>query len=242
MSSAITRRSRSDSGHVAVDDPLGEALDDRGLADAGLADQDGVVLGAAGEDLDDAADLVVAPDHRVELAVLGGRVRSRPNFSSAWYFSSGFWSVTRCGPRTSSTASAARRGAASAVRRRRAPRTSASSRCSVEMYSSRSLPASRSAARRTSSSSRAVRGLARAGGDRRQGVERGVDVAADRRPGRRRPCAGRAATMPSLWSSSAASRCSGAVLGVAAVGGQADRGLERLLGLDGEAVELHRRS
>ena len=32
-------------GHVAVDDPLGEALDDRGLADAGLADKDGVVLG-----------------------------------------------------------------------------------------------------------------------------------------------------------------------------------------------------
>ena len=58
--------------HVAGDDALGEALGDRGLADAGLADQDGVVLGAAGEDLDDAADLVVAADDRVELAVLGG--------------------------------------------------------------------------------------------------------------------------------------------------------------------------
>src|SRR4051794_27552073 len=57
---------------VAGDDPLGEALDDRGLADAGLADQHGIVLGAAGEDLDDAADLVVAADDRVELAVLGG--------------------------------------------------------------------------------------------------------------------------------------------------------------------------
>ncbi len=34
-------------GHVAGDDPLGEALDDRGLADAGLADQHGVVLRAA---------------------------------------------------------------------------------------------------------------------------------------------------------------------------------------------------
>ncbi len=59
-------------GHVAGDDALGEALGDRGLADAGLADQDGVVLGAAGEDLDDAADLVVAADDGVELAVLGG--------------------------------------------------------------------------------------------------------------------------------------------------------------------------
>ena len=59
-------------GHVAGDDALGEALGDRGLADAGLADQDGVVLGAAGEDLDDAADLVVAADDGVELALLGG--------------------------------------------------------------------------------------------------------------------------------------------------------------------------
>ena len=58
-------------GDVALDDALGEALDDRGLADAGLADEDGVVLGAAGEDLDDAADLVVAADDRVELALAG---------------------------------------------------------------------------------------------------------------------------------------------------------------------------
>ena len=60
-------------GDVAGDDALGEALDDRGLADAGLADQDGVVLRAAAEDLDDAADLVVAADDRVELAVVAPR-------------------------------------------------------------------------------------------------------------------------------------------------------------------------
>jgi hypothetical protein len=64
-------------GDVALDDALGEALDDRGLADAGLADQHGVVLGAAREHLDDAAHLVVAPDHRVELA-LAGRVGEVP--------------------------------------------------------------------------------------------------------------------------------------------------------------------
>ena len=58
-------------GHVARHDPLGEALDDGRLADARLADQHGVVLGAAGEHLDDAADLVVAADDRVELAALG---------------------------------------------------------------------------------------------------------------------------------------------------------------------------
>ena len=58
-------------GHVARDDALGEALDDGGLADAGVADEDRVVLAAAGEDLDDAADLVVAADHRIELALRG---------------------------------------------------------------------------------------------------------------------------------------------------------------------------
>src|SRR5207244_713634 len=60
-------------GHVALDDALREALDDRRLADTGLADQHRVVLGAAGEDLDDAPDLVVAPDDRVELPLRGER-------------------------------------------------------------------------------------------------------------------------------------------------------------------------
>ena len=57
--------------HVVVDDLLGEPLDDRRLAHARLADQDRVVLRAAGEDLDDPLDLRLAPDHRVELAVPG---------------------------------------------------------------------------------------------------------------------------------------------------------------------------
>ena len=42
-----------------------------GLADARLADQDGVVLGAPRERLDDATDHAVAPDDGVELAVGG---------------------------------------------------------------------------------------------------------------------------------------------------------------------------
>ena len=58
-------------GDVARDDALGEAFGDRRLADAGLADQHRVVLRAAAEHLDDAPDLLVAPDHRVELARLG---------------------------------------------------------------------------------------------------------------------------------------------------------------------------
>ena len=60
-------------GHGAVDDGRGESLDDRGLADAGLADQHRVVLGAAAQDLDRLLDLVGAADHRVELARAGAR-------------------------------------------------------------------------------------------------------------------------------------------------------------------------
>ena len=58
-----------------------EALDDGGLADAGLADQDRVVLRAAREDLHHALDLGLAPDDGVELA-LGRELRQlRPNWS-----------------------------------------------------------------------------------------------------------------------------------------------------------------
>ncbi len=82
-------------GHVAVDDPLRQALDDRGLADTGIADQHRVVLGPPGEHLDHAADLLVAADHRVELVRPGASaVRSRPNFSSACTLSSGLGEVT----------------------------------------------------------------------------------------------------------------------------------------------------
>ena len=58
-------------GHVALDDAAGQALDDGRLADAGLADEHRVVLGAAGQHLDDPADLLVAADDRVELALRG---------------------------------------------------------------------------------------------------------------------------------------------------------------------------
>ena len=80
MSSATTRLSLSDVGHVARHDPLGEPLDDGRLAHAGLADQDRVVLGPSGEHLDDPADLVVPPDDGVELALAGelGQVAAVP--------------------------------------------------------------------------------------------------------------------------------------------------------------------
>ena len=59
--------------NVAVDDALGQAFDDGRLADAGLADQRRIVLAPARENLNDALDLVAAPDDRVELAF--GRLR-----------------------------------------------------------------------------------------------------------------------------------------------------------------------
>ncbi len=59
--------------HVAVDDADGKSFDDRGLADAGFADQHRVVLRAPRQHLDGAADFFLAPDHRVELAFAGKR-------------------------------------------------------------------------------------------------------------------------------------------------------------------------
>ena len=56
-------------GHVLPHDPLRQPFDDGGLADAGLADEHRVVLGAARQHLDHAPDLVVAADDRIELAL-----------------------------------------------------------------------------------------------------------------------------------------------------------------------------
>src|SRR4029079_1494336 len=49
------------------DDLLGEAFDDRRLADARLADEDRVVLGATAEDLHDPLELAATTDHGIEL-------------------------------------------------------------------------------------------------------------------------------------------------------------------------------
>jgi len=57
--------------HVCLDDPQGETLSDRRLADTGLADEHRIVLGAPGEHLDHAADLGVPTDHGVEFALAG---------------------------------------------------------------------------------------------------------------------------------------------------------------------------
>ena len=55
-------------GHVAGNNPLRQTFDDRRFADAGLADQDGIIFGPTRQDLDHAADLGIATDDRVHLA------------------------------------------------------------------------------------------------------------------------------------------------------------------------------
>ncbi len=53
---------------LAVDDLAREALGDRGLADAGVADEQRVVLAPAAQHLDAALDLEVAADQRIDVA------------------------------------------------------------------------------------------------------------------------------------------------------------------------------
>ncbi len=54
-------------------DRLGEAFDDRGLADAGVTEEQRIVLPAPREDVDDALELGLAADQRIDLA--GGCAR-----------------------------------------------------------------------------------------------------------------------------------------------------------------------
>src|SRR6185503_20938957 len=56
-------------GDIAPHDPLGQTLHDRRLPHARGPDQHRVVLRPAREDLDHAANLLVAADDRIELAL-----------------------------------------------------------------------------------------------------------------------------------------------------------------------------
>ena len=56
---------------VAGDDPMGQALGDGRLADAGLADEGRVVLRAPREDLDDPLDLLLSADDGIQLSCSG---------------------------------------------------------------------------------------------------------------------------------------------------------------------------
>ncbi len=60
-------------GHVALRDLERETLDDRGLADARIADADRIVLAAPAEDVDHLTDFAIAAEDRIDLS--GARLR-----------------------------------------------------------------------------------------------------------------------------------------------------------------------
>ena len=66
--------------HVPADNAAGQTLDDGGLAGARLANQDGVVLGAAGQHLHDTANFLVAADDGINLAGAGQGGQVAPVF------------------------------------------------------------------------------------------------------------------------------------------------------------------
>src|SRR5260370_5768664 len=63
-------------GNVAGGDAQGKAVDDGGVADAGVAGENGIVLAAAREDVDDLANFVVATEYRIHFtcARVGGEI------------------------------------------------------------------------------------------------------------------------------------------------------------------------
>ena len=144
MSSAITRRSRSDSGTSPETIRWARPSTIAVLPTPGSPISTGLFLVRRESTWITRRISSSRPITGSSLPCSAASVRSRPKRSSAWYLSSGDWSVTRCGPRTWPTASASWSCDALAGRCRGSP-ASASSRCSVEMYSSPSPRASSSA-------------------------------------------------------------------------------------------------
>ena len=163
------------------------------------------------------------------------RVRSLPNFASDSYCSSAFSVVARCEPRIWATTSAIAFFVAP-LERSASPAdelwpASASSRCSVVMNSSRISRASCSAARSTARTSGSVVGSATVA-ERRQRGERGVDVGVD----------GRADAVEDpphervVGAQQRREQVDRGDLRVLALGGEGDRGLDGLAGLLRESV------
>ena len=220
-------------GHVALDDAPGEALDDGGLADAGLADEHRVVLGAAGQHLDDPADLLVAADDRVELALAGGLGEVAAVLLEGLVAVLGVLAgdpvaaphLRRAASSSSRlTSRPARPGRAGGARWRGTRRRARCARASA---------ASKTVLQGAGEPDLGAVGLGQLG----------------RRP-RRRRCAARAAglptlvrtgsTTPSSWRSRAARRWSGVTSGFDRRRGQLGGGVEGLLGLDRPAVRVER--
>lgn len=104
-------------GHVAIDDALGQPLDNRGLAHARFTDQDGIVLAAPGQNLNGAADFLITPDHGSSLPSCATSVTSRAYFFSASKLASAFSLVTVRPLRMAAIALSSACGVAPPVRR-----------------------------------------------------------------------------------------------------------------------------
>jgi hypothetical protein len=139
--------------HVAADDAAGQALDDGRLAGARLADEDGVVLGAAGQHLHDAADFLVAPDDGINFpgAGQGGQVAAIFFQRLKFVFGIGVGHAlvaAQIGQAFQDGVAFEALGLENLFEGRAAVFQKPRKRCSALMYSSRSLPASASAASR----------------------------------------------------------------------------------------------
>ena len=58
-------------GHLSADDHLRKSLRDRALSHARLPDEDGIVLGSAGKDLNDLFDFLLPPDDGIYFPAAG---------------------------------------------------------------------------------------------------------------------------------------------------------------------------
>ena len=70
----IDHRILEDLRHFAIDDALGQAFGDRGLADAGLTDQQRIVLAPTAQGLDHPFEFILAADQGIDLALGRGFV------------------------------------------------------------------------------------------------------------------------------------------------------------------------
>ena len=157
MSSEITRRSRSDSGTSPLTMRWARPSTIAVLPTPGSPIRTGLFFVRRLSTCTTRRISSSRPMTGSSLPSSAAAVRSTPNFSSAWYLSSAFWSVTRWPRRTCSMASSSA-SLGAPLARRISPAlelcpASDSSRCSDETYSSLSSRISCSAARSTATSS-----------------------------------------------------------------------------------------
>ena len=165
----------------------GEAFDDRGLADAGLAGQDRVVLAAAHQDVDDLADLLVAADDRIDLALARPLGQVDGEAASAPPACPSAPAPSRRSPRPGAASDEPSRGAERCPRASRR-RSCAKSSVSVSALIVLELPRDRRAARCAATASSACRP---SGGRCGRAL---AEHQRARRPSRARPRSRRAAT------------------------------------------------